>query len=149
MQGGGRLTKVVAGRARKFPEVFMCGVLSGTIGSVVDDGLLCEPHAVNALIDAFLNVVAGLCIDETVLDEQRGSGSFWQQAIGQVGSARKSANVLKQLKQPTCSNKANKTLHLFCVDRMSIAGETRLLCRLVLCHSWCLSLKFAKVIFSK
>jgi hypothetical protein len=55
---------------KKADEVFikMCPGLSGTIGSLVDDGLY-QPQAVNVPIDAFLNIHAGLHGDEGVLNE--------------------------------------------------------------------------------
>ncbi len=55
---------------KKANEVFipMCPGLSGTIGSLVDDGLY-EPQAVNIPVDAFLNIHAGLNADEGVVDE--------------------------------------------------------------------------------
>jgi hypothetical protein len=55
---------------KKADEVFikMCPGLSGTIGSLVDDGSY-EPQAVNVPIDAFLNINAGLHDDEGVVNE--------------------------------------------------------------------------------
>jgi hypothetical protein len=55
---------------KKADEVFipMCPSLSGTIGSLLDDGTY-KPQAVNVPIDAFLNINAGLQDDEGVIDE--------------------------------------------------------------------------------
>jgi hypothetical protein len=46
----------------------MCPGLSGTIGSLLDDGTY-EPKAVNMPIGAFLNMNEGLQGDEGVIDE--------------------------------------------------------------------------------
>jgi hypothetical protein len=56
---------------KKANDVFtpMCPGLSGAIGSLADDGLCCEPQAVNVPIDAFLNINAGLLANEGVADE--------------------------------------------------------------------------------
>jgi hypothetical protein len=56
--------------AEKVNQVFipMCPGLSGTIGTLADDGLH-EPQAVNIPVDAFLNLNAGLHLDEGVADE--------------------------------------------------------------------------------
>jgi len=45
-----------------------CPGLTGTTGSLADDGL-CEPRAASVAINAFLNINAGLHGDEGVIDE--------------------------------------------------------------------------------
>jgi hypothetical protein len=80
---GGDCQKLWLAMLKKANQVFipMCPGLSGTIGTLADDGL-CEPQAVNILVDAFLNLNAGLHLDEGVADEDarlliRSAASFW------------------------------------------------------------------------
>jgi hypothetical protein len=56
---------------KKANQVFIpmcCPGLSGTIGTLTDDGL-CEPQAVSIPVDAFFSLNAGLHLDEGVADE--------------------------------------------------------------------------------